>query len=401
VRIAFLTQVLPYPLDAGPKVRAYHVLRHLAQSHEVTLVSFVRSTDTADAVDHLKQFCQDVCTVGLRRSARRDARFLARSLLMGRSFIISRDTVPKMHRLVEALPRGARGAGRPYDAVHCDQLWMAQYGLRANGVRRVLDQHNAVYLILRRMARLERNPVKRALLEREWRMLARYETWACQRFDQIITVTEHDRRMLDDAASGDLPPVSVIPICVEPSAVPVVRRWRDSRTVLHLGTMHWPPNVEGVLWFAREVFPFVRERIPGMRFCVVGARPPARVRRLAADAGVEVAGYVDDPLPYVERSAVFIVPVHAGGGMRVKILDAWMWGIPIVSTTIGAEGIDIAPGENIIIADEPRAFAEGVLRLVGDAAAGDQLAANGRAWVEQRYDWRQVYGALDEVYAQL
>ena len=401
MRILFLSQLLPYPLDSGVKIRTYYVLRRLAASHEVTLACFVRPDNVPDEVDHLRALCREVHTVPMQRSRLRDARFLLQSLLSDSSFIINRDAVPAMDRLVETLLAQAVEDSRPYDAIHCDQLWMAQYALRSSGVKRVLDQHNAVYLIPKRMAKYERNPIKRELLEREWRVLARYEASACQGFDRIITVTERDRQVLTDIAPGKLPPVSVIPICVDPAAVPLVRRWRDSTTVLHLGTMYWPPNVEGVLWFAREVFPLVRERIPGARFSIVGKRPPARVRRLQADPAVEVTGYVADPMPYVERSAAFIVPVRAGGGMRVKILDAWMWGIPVVSTMIGAEGIDIVPGENIIIADEPRAFADGVVRLVADPVAGEQLATHGRAWVEERYDWRQAYGALDELYAQL
>jgi glycosyltransferase involved in cell wall biosynthesis len=377
------------------------MLRRLAASHQVTLACFVRSDDVVGGIDHLRTYCRDVQTVPIERSRMRDGWFLLQSLLSDRSFSIVRDTVPEMARLVETLLAEAREAGRPFDALHCDQLWMAQYAPRAGGVKRVLDQHNAVYLVPKRMAQSEQNPIKRELLEREWRALARYEAAACRRFDRVITVTERDRRVLSDVASGNLPPTSVIPIGVDPSAVAVVSRWRDSTNILHLGTMDWPPNVEGVLWFAREVFPALRTRIPGVRLSIVGKRPPARVRRLERDPDVDVSGHVTDPLPYVERSAVFIVPIRAGGGMRVKILDAWMWGVPIVSTAIGAEGIDVVPDENIIIASEPSEFAAGVARLVADPLAGERMAASGRAWVKERYDWRQVYGAVDEVYTQL
>jgi glycosyltransferase involved in cell wall biosynthesis len=161
--------------------------------------------------------------------------------------------------------------------------------------------------------------------------------------------------------------------------------------------MFWPPNVEGVLWFAGEVLPRVLEQVPEAQFTVAGKRPPDAVRALAG-SNVDVVGYVTDPTPLLARSQVFIVPLLAGGGMRVKILDGWQWGLPIVSTTIGAEGIRTRPGENILLADEPRAFADAVVRLLKDSDLRNSLRENGRRWVEQEYNWRQVYSRVDSIY---
>jgi glycosyltransferase involved in cell wall biosynthesis len=177
--------------------------------------------------------------------------------------------------------------------------------------------------------------------------------------------------------------------------------------------MFWPPNVDGVLWFAREVFPLVRQQVPEARFYIVGKNPPKEVRRLRVARSklrsndqpsaishqpIVVTGYVEDPTPYFADSAVFIVPLRAGGGMRVKILDAWARGIPIVSTTIGSEGIEVREGENILIADTPRDFAQAVVRAIRDKELAQRLAENGRRWVEEKYDWRIIYPKLDEVY---
>ena len=123
--------------------------------------------------------------------------------------------------------------------------------------------------------------------------------------------------------------------------------------VLHLGTMFWPPNIEGVLWFAREVWPLVRAAIPQATFTVAGKNPPEAVRELEGEgSGIQVTGYVSDPLPYLQQASVFVVPLFSAVGMRVKIVDGWRWGLPIVSTTIGAEGIIYRSGENICIADD-------------------------------------------------
>jgi glycosyltransferase involved in cell wall biosynthesis len=170
--------------------------------------------------------------------------------------------------------------------------------------------------------------------------------------------------------------------------------------MLSMATMYWPPNIDGVLGFAREVLPLIRHDEPDAPFYIVGARPPDEVRALMIDATIEVTGYVDDPMPYLESSALMVVPLRAGGGMRVKILEALARGIPVVSTTIGAEGIDVTPGEHLLIADEPADFAAAVVRLLRDRVFADQLAANGHRHAIGRYDWRAVCPAVEPVYCQ-
>ena len=407
MKVLVLTQVLPYPLDAGPKLRAYYELRHLAErGHRLDLLSFVRPDDTPDRVAHLQQFCHAVHTLPMQRSRVKDAAFLARAVLSRRSFIIERDTRPAMHAQMKQLLNAER-----YDVVHADQLWMAQYAVGCSRVKRVLDQHNAVYLIPQRLAQHEGNALKRLLLKREARLLAQYEAEICCRFDQVVTVTEEDRRALlalcdgrIDGASGAEPVgrMSVIPICVDPQDKPVIARQPNARRILILGTMFWLPNVEGALWFGRQVWPQVAAQVPDARLTIIGKNPPPAVCQLSeADARVEVLGYVADLRSYLEQSALFVVPLHAGGGMRVKILDAWCWGLPIVSTSIGAEGIHVQPGENILIADEAAAFARAVRQVLQDDQLAARLSANGRAWVEQHYDWRRVYRLWDEVYASI
>lgn len=408
MRILFLTQVLPYPLDAGPKVRAYFVLRHLARRHQVTLVSFVRGTDTEEAKDHLGSYCSAVHTVPITRSLPGDAAHLLGSLVTGAPFLIARDSVPAMDRLVADL-----AGAQDFDAVHSDQLWMAPYALaareRARGRRpmAVLDQHNAVYQIPQRMARWERNPLKRAVLELEWRKLARYEARVCREFDRVVWVTEQDRVAVRAAGpAGGSPGGSgcggpVIPICGDPEATPALQGAPGARRVTFLGGLHYPPNAQGVLWFAREAWTVIAREVPDAILTVIGKDPPAELRSRGSVVGnVEVTGYLKDPLPYLRETAVFIVPILAGGGMRVKIVEAWLWGLPVVSTMVGAEGIEASPGENILIADTPADFARAVVGLLARPAEGERLGSAGRRWAEERYSWRTVYPAWDAVYSE-
>ncbi len=406
-RILFLTQVLPYPLDSGPKIRAYYVLRHLARRHEVTLVSFVRADDRPEYVAYLERFCHAVHTVPMRRSRLRDARALLVAGLTRRPAIIVRDEIGQMHATLKRLVTEASP-----DVVHADQTSMAQYALYARsripnpGSRRtarlVLDAHNALYRIPERMSVHERNPLKRLAFRREARALARYEAQAYQCFDHVVFVADEDRQVLQERTPTEDARFTTIPICVDPEEKPLVERVQRPRAITHLGTMFWPPNVEGVLWFAQEVFPRVLAQVPEARFVVIGKDPPREVRALPQKAqDVEVTGYVPDPVAYLAETAAFIVPLHAAGGMRVKILDAWCWGVPIVSTSIGAEGIAVRDGEDILIADTPDTFAQAVVRVLKDPTLGERFRQNGRRWVEERYNWRRVYARWDEVYRRL
>jgi glycosyltransferase involved in cell wall biosynthesis len=149
-----------------------------------------------------------------------------------------------------------------------------------------------------------------------------------------------------------------------------------------------------VLWFAKEVFPQVRAQVPDALLTIIGKSPPAGLD----GEGVEVTGYASDLTPYLAETGAFVVPLHAGGGMRVKILDAWSWGLPVVSTTIGAEGIATRHWENILIADDAYTFGQAVVRLLRDPELARRLGCNGRQTIEEAYDWRITYGAWDEVY---
>ena len=410
MKILFLTQVLPYPLVGGAKIRAYYMLRHLAERHQVTLVSFVRDDDGQDEIVHLRQFCHAVHTIPLSRSILKDGRSLLVSLAKERPLIIDRDRLPEMEMVLQGLVETTT-----FDVIHADQTAMAQYALFARDAsderirpRILLDQHNALYLLVRRQARYERGRLKRLLWTREARLLSQYESMLLREFDEVLTVTGNDREALLDLLDEEEgmrrgEHITVVPICVDPANQPLLPREGSAPNIIHLGTMFWPPNIEGVLWFANEVLPRIVTAVPDASFVVAGKYPPQEITALTSSssslsAHVQVTGFVADPDPLLASSQVFVVPLLAGGGMRVKILDAWQWGLPVVSTTIGAEGIMKRPDENILLADEPQAFADAVIRVLIEPELADRLRRNGRDWVERHYDWKIVYKNVDSVY---
>jgi glycosyltransferase involved in cell wall biosynthesis len=390
MRILFLTQVLPFPLDAGPKVRAFHVIRYLADAgHQVHLVSFSRSGESEQTIEPLRKMCDSIDLVPLVRSRMRDVRDGFLSVVGNTPFLVKRDQTADMWARLERIM-----GGRSYDALHADQLWMAPYAM--NGFSpdlRVLDQHNAVFMVPARMADHQRNPVLRALLRGEATKLKTFEHDACSHFDHVVWVTEEDRRAVGVAGGERDACDAVIPIATDPAMQPPLDRKEPFR-VTFMGGMHWPPNAEGISWFVEHVWPKVCAALPSAVLTLIGKKGPAT---LAGDH-IEVMGYVDDPRPTLAETAAFIVPLLSGAGMRVKILDAWCWGLPIISTTVGAEGMHAVHGENLLLADDESSFADAVISTIQNRQAARRLADNGRATVETHYDWKKVYTAWDRIY---
>jgi glycosyltransferase involved in cell wall biosynthesis len=244
-------------------------------------------------------------------------------------------------------------------------------------------------------------------MAREAKAFVRYEARTCRAYDAVLTVTSEDRQHLLALYPQEQRAVlrdkfTVVPISVDPDRIrAVAHRPGTAPTILYVGTMFWPPNVAGVLWFAREVLPLIHQRLPEARFVVVGKTPPPEVQALATDPRIVITGYVPELDPYLAEADAFVVPLHAGGGMRVKILDAWLWGLPTISTPIGAEGIELRDSENIVLAEGAPAFADTVMRVLVDAKLNRQLRAAGRTWVEETYAWRAVYQRVDQVYSKL
>ncbi|HSH04647.1 MAG TPA: glycosyltransferase family 4 protein [Anaerolineae bacterium] len=410
MRILFLTQVLPYPLTSGARIRAYYMLRYLAQQHQITLVSFIRDDDAPQHIDHLKTFCHQVHTVLITRSPIKDVTSLAHSLISRTPLVMIRDRIPAMFDQLRTLI-----AANPFDIIHADQTSMSEYGLFARDQhppsatpKTILDQHNAMHLLVKRQAQYENGLLRSWVWQRESRLFINYERQLCTAYDHILTVTDEDKHALLKL----FPPAerpsqqhkfTSIPICVDPDTVPPLDWQPKPNQIIHLGTMFWPPNIEGVLWFAQEVLPLIINKIPNAYFIIAGKNPPDSIKNLAAPDSplhghVEVTGFVLDPEPLLAQSQLFIVPILAGGGMRVKIVDGWQWGLPIVSTSLGAEGVSTQHGETILIADDAPAFAQAAIQIMQNQDLAEQLRLNGRQWVETAYNWQRIYPQLNTLY---
>jgi glycosyltransferase involved in cell wall biosynthesis len=407
MNLLFLTQILPYPPNAGPRIKTWNVLRYLvSQGHHVTLASFLRKEEEP-YIETVKNLGIELHTVPIQRNRFRDLMYGLRSLVSGVPFLLERDNLPEMRRLVQQLI-----LDHHFDAVHADQLTMAQFvfapnrsSTAGNQCITVFDAHNATYSILERSFQSSRWFLK-PFIWLEAIKVKRYEAGFVKQFDVTLTVTSQDRKLFLDTCSTEEEcrqvegKIKVIPIAVDADRIQPIQRSPDSLNIVTLGTLTYPPNADGIRWFIQEVFPLVRQSVNDATLTIIGKNPPADFYHLAERSGgaIQVTGYVQELAPWLSQAALMVVPVRAGSGMRVRILEAFAYGMPVVTTTIGLEGIEAHVGDHVLVCDQADGFAKEVVRLLLDPSLQSSLSSNGRSLVEQCYNWSVVLHKLHEIY---
>ncbi len=405
MNILFLAQILPYPPDAGPKVKTWNVLRYLAScGHKITFVSFVRP-DEVPHVPALKECCVSVHTIPIRRNRLLEPWYFLKSLFHRRPFLVERDDRKELRDVVAKIL-----SENSIDAIHADQLSMAQFALgdadrNHHRPYLIFDAHNAVWMIFDRMAQTVPFFLK-PLVRLEAKRMRKYEGELVRNFDATMAVSEIDARLLQEAyqsigGAPDEQRISVIPIAVNTEEIQPIQRQAGSLNILTLGTLHYAPNVDGIRWFIHEVFPFIKKRIPRATLTIIGKNPPSDFLELGVKdpQTFRVPGYVPDLTSWMEQSAVMVIPVRVGGGMRVRILEAFARAMPVVTTRVGLEGIQASSGKEVLVGDEPEAFANHVVDVLNQPVLADLLAENGRKLVVTTYDWKVVLESVADVYS--
>lgn len=398
MRVLMLTQVVPNPPDAGPKVKTHYVLRTLAREHSIELLTFARNPAEVEAAEGLKGWCERVTVVPLRRRRALEPFYAARGWLGGTPFLIARDD----RRAMSAAIRQRLAAGG-IDVLHADQVSMAQYLRLADGtgVRTVFDAHNAVWELVCELAPRQPTPIHRLAAELEWRLLRGFERRLFQASNLTLAVSERDHAALASDGAADAR-TAIVPIGVEVEGTHFAPPPPDARHLLSVATMHYPPNAEAIRWFRDEIWPRIGPTNAGPAVDIVGTRPPDDlVRWGTADQRVAVHGYVANLDELYRRAAVFIVPLRSGSGVRVKVLEAMARGVPVVSTSIGVEGLEVRHGEQLLIADTTQDFARAVGQLLDAPERRSALAEAARACVLERYDWRRCNRPVLAAYSDL
>lgn len=393
MRVIFLALEPPYPANDGGRIRTYNLLSAAARDHAVTFVSF----QPAGADENQYRPIRDLCCafhllprpmVGRPTSTER-MRLLTARLPVASRLYDSAAMLCLLEKLTEA---------EPYDLVHIDHLFLARYANQFSGQARVLN-HSDVEV--RQQRRLLRNDRQRftaywALKWLEHLMWRSFETRCLAWFHAHLAVSDTEAAYFRRYA-GDVP-VVVVPNGVDTSRIQPNRRPADRPMMLYTGRMDYRPNSDAAVWFCRSILPAILAEVPDAHLMVVGREPADEVRALAALPAVTVTGTVPDVRPYYEQAAVAVVPLRAGGGTRLKILEAMAAGVPVVSTSIGCEGLDVEPGRHLLVADDEQGFARETIRLLKDAPTGRALSARARELAVARYDWESVGQRLLSAY---
>jgi polysaccharide biosynthesis protein PslH len=401
LRILFVSPLPPSPPTFGAQRRMQGLMASLARSHHIDAISFVPSYLDIDLAERaMSEYCRKVVLVssGAATGVEKRGAQLA-SLLSSRSFEYRQFSAPNFQGELDVLCDG-----QPYDVINVEFCFVLHCRFRtAPGGRRpllVLDEHNIEYDLARQMTGLGRGFGRHIYNSINWRKIRREEIAAWQRADGVAFTSALD----EQRARAQVPSLRS---CVVPNAVDIdFFRPRpgdppcDGHTVLFFGTFNYFPNRDGVLFFLRDVWPRLAADHPQARLKVVGADPPPEV---LAQRGprVEITGQVDDVRPHLAQAAVAIAPLRIGGGTRLKIVEAMAMAKPVVSTSLGAEGIGAAPGREILIADEASAFASAVGRILTDRSLGEAMGKAARALVERHYSWDIAATKLESFYRDL
>jgi polysaccharide biosynthesis protein PslH len=399
VKLLFVTPYLPSPPTFGGQRRLHGLLRELARDHDVSLVSMVDPGENVErSVRATLEHCKSVVTIPAARLAaqgRKKRLLQLGSLLSARSY----EGVIYDERAMQTAVDQALARER-FDVVQVEFAQMALYARSRDrrGPRYCLDEHNVEYDVVRRTADGDVSLLRRAYSAANWRKLRAEERRAWRAFDGTVVTSARDEEMLREDVPGAR--TAVVPNGVDvdafvPDGSPV-----DPGSVLFFGAINYFPNVDALHFFLREVWPQLKASRPDARLRIVGPKPPPSIATWP-DPAVHVMGYVDDVRPHIARASVVIAPLRIGGGTRLKVLEAMSLGKAIVSTSLGAEGLEVTHERDILLADDPRALAEQIARVMADPSLAARLGEAARKRVVDRYSWRASVDRLVAFYEEL
>lgn len=371
----------------GPARRHLHLFEEIARRHTVSIVTLGSAAERAQFErEHAGRYERAVFVA--RRPRILEMLMALWYLATGRCVFRRLYFAPVQRALDRAI------AGGRYDAVYFSTVLLGYYRV-PTGVRAVGDAHNVEHEVLSRAAAIARNPLWRAFFHQQASVTARDERRLARKFTEVWATSARDAEHFA-AVRGDRR-VAVVPNGVRCFALPTApAMFSGAPTLLFVGLMSYFPNADAVDFFLDAIFPLIARRLPGAHFLVVGAGPSQRLRSRAAH-NVTIVGPVPSVAPYFTRITAFVVPLRAGGGTRVKVLEAMAHGAPVVSTTMGCEGLDVRDGQSVLLADSPRDFADAVFRLATDRALAMRIAAGGRDLVRTTYDWQRIGDAVNTI----
>jgi len=391
MKILHLMPYLPTPANFGGAIRMYHIFNHLQKHHDVTVAGYAESGDEnlfhQEFPEHSDRYHF------IKRPLEKYHRLLQfGSLFTSHSYSYnwscSRTFESMLNRLVDK---------EDFDLVLSEFPFMAHFDLQTD-TQRVLDSHNVEYDNFHRMSKLSWSPIRKAYYAREYKRSRVEEIAIFNRQDAIFATSGRDADIIKDDAPST--PVYVIPNGVDTRFFQSRNSDPEPWSMVFTGAMGYVPNFDGIMYFLDNIFPHIKRVIPDAKIYIVGNNPPENLLRRHSSS-VIVTGFVDDVRPWIERASVYVVPLNMGGGTRLKVVEALSMKKPIVTTSIGCEGIDVENDHHLLIRDDPEAFAEAVVRLMNDKALSRRITEAGNEMVIRTYDWGVIGSSIDKALEQI
>lgn len=401
MRLLVISNRLPYPLLVGSDVRKYYLLKALAKRHEITLLCQPAEYPNNDDLTHLESLVKEI-ELFVRRPALQSGQRLSlvQKVLGVFGDPVNYFTPDELYDDVREHIREQIRSGR-YDAMLVFGYGLRGYGLGIDRVPVIFDLCDALSILYRRLIFYSSGLKGKLESVKDWLLMRRFEKKELGKLSHVLLVSSEDARVFRKRCPQTH--VTVVPIGVDAEhfrrqSVESLERPR----LIFTGVMDYPPNVTAITFFCRKIWSMVRSEVPAAELKIVGRNPTPEVQTLGQRCeGVEVTGEVEDMRSLFESAQVYVCPLKSGSGIKIKILESWAMEVPVVATSLSCEGIDVSPGLDIIVADEPDEFARAVIKLLRNEELRKKLAKNGRQKVVQLYGIDVQAAKVEQVFEQL
>ncbi len=394
LKILFLSQRFLFPQDTGGKIRTGKILEQLNKRYHITVISNVESPKDDPYIPEMQRLCEKFVPVPWKEIPRYTLRWYWD--VFKKSFSIYpvpmlNDYSPELEQAVlDELHNGE------YDLAICDFMQSTLNFRRVEGIPKILFQHNVEATISLRHMKRAKDPLFKIFWWLQFRKMFYHEKRESAKFDAVIAVSELDKQRFEEWYG--LKNVHVIPTGVDTDFYAPDPNVKVKKQIVFVGAMDWLPNHDAMLYFLEDIFPLIKKEEPDVKFVIVGRNPAPKLKKLVDQyPDVEITGWVEDTRPYVQESAVFIVPIRIGGGTRMKIYEAMAMEKAIVSTRVGAEGLPLTDREHIYLEDEPEEFARAVLKLLRDEEERQKIGKQARQYVYENFRWEKVADVFADI----
>ncbi|MEE2000418.1 glycosyltransferase family 4 protein [Alkalimonas sp. MEB108] len=379
-----------YPLNTGGKIRTYNMLKELKEFFDITY--FTLKSDSLMPLGNMSDYSDHQVFARWKDNKKNKIKLCVDAIIncifSNRPFVIDKYTSNEITKSLETVINNY-----DFDVIISDFLSLSDNLLsleKKPGAKYIVFQHNVESYIWERHFNNASNFVARSYFKSQWQRFLSFEKNACQWFDGVIAVSKFD----NDVFINEFKLKNVLGFVetgVDTQFFSMYERNPNKNNIVFLGSMDWMPNIDGIENFVRKTYPLIKKKIPDVTLTILGRNPPDKIKQLnEKDKSIHVTGTVDDVRPFLAKASVSVVPLRIGGGTRIKIFETMAAGLPVVSTTIGAEGLPVVDGEHIAIADDSEAFAEKVVEALVDVKYSDEMAKCAQNFVSNNFSWKTV-----------